>query len=95
MSAELKDFRGKITAETDAVLEAINRADGRDKSEIAREVLHQWAMSRIHEATILDKLLQAEGLRGIAGGVAGNRRESQGIAGNRRESQGAQGSKAA
>ena len=40
MSAELKDFRGKITSETDAVLEAINRADGRDKSEIAREVLH-------------------------------------------------------
>lgn len=85
MSAELKDFRGKITTETDAVLEAINRADGRDKSEIAREVLHQWAMSRIHEATILDRLLQAEGLKGIAGGVSGNRREDEGIAGSRRE----------
>lgn len=78
MSAELKDFRGKITTETDAVLEAINRADGRDKSEIAREVLHQWAMSRIHEATILDRLLQAEGLKGIAGGVSWKMRESQG-----------------
>lgn len=75
MSAELKDFRGKITAETDAVLEAVNRTDGRDRSEIAREVLHQWAMSRIHEATILDRLLKAEGLTGIDGGVSGNRRE--------------------
>lgn len=83
MSAELKDFRGKITIETDAVLEAINRAEGRDKSEIAREILHQWAMSRIHEATILDRLLQAEGLRGIVGGVSGNRREDEGVSGRK------------
>ncbi len=83
MSAELKDFRAKITAETDAVLEAINRSDGRDKSEIAREVLHEWAMSRIHEATILDRLLQAEGLKGIVGGVSGNRREDEGVAGRK------------
>lgn len=83
MSAELKDFRGKITTETDAVLEAINRTDGRDKSEIARQVLHEWAIGRIHEATILDRLLKAEGLTGIAGGIAGNRREDEGIPGKR------------
>ncbi len=83
MSAELKDFMGKITAETDAVLEAINRADGRDKSEIARQVLHEWAIGRIHEATILDRLLKAEGLTGIDGGVSGNRREDKGIAGKK------------
>lgn len=75
MSAELKDFRGKITAETDAVLEAINRVEGRDKSEIARQVLHEWAIARIHESTVLDRLLRAEGLRGIDAGIAGNRRE--------------------
>lgn len=83
MSAELKDFRGKITAETDAVLDAINRADGRDKSEIARCVLHEWAIGRIHEATILDRLLKAEGLSGITGGAAGNRREDKGIPGKK------------
>lgn len=85
MSAELKDFRGKITIETDAVLEAINRVEGRDKSEIARQVLHDWAMARIHESTVLDRLLKAEGLRGIDGGVSGSTGESQGIAGNCRE----------
>lgn len=83
MSAELKDFRGKITAETDAVLEAINRAEGRDKSEIVRGILHEWAVGRIHESTILDRLLKAEGLRGIGGGVGGNRREDEGVRGKR------------
>lgn len=63
MSAELKDFRGKITTETDAVLEAINRAEGRDKSEIAREVLHEWAVKKIHAATVIAKLLKGEGGR--------------------------------
>lgn len=34
MSIPLIDFRGKVTPETDAVLEAIQRSTGRDKSEI-------------------------------------------------------------
>ena len=78
MSAPLKDFRGKVTAETDAVLEALNRTTGKDKSEIAREVLHKWASDQIHAASVRHRLLQAEGLPGIADGIAGNRRESQG-----------------
>jgi len=76
MSAELKDFRGKITPETDAVLEAINRTTGRDKSEIAREVLHKWASEQIEVAMVLDRLMRAEGLPGIVSGVAGKIRES-------------------
>lgn len=39
MSEELKDLRTKVTRRTNAVLEALNRATGRDKSEIAREIL--------------------------------------------------------
>jgi hypothetical protein len=78
MSAILKDFRGKITAETDAVLEAHNRTSGRDKSEIVREILHKWASDQIHAASVMHNLLQAEGLPGIASGVRGNVRESQG-----------------
>ncbi|MBA3563089.1 MAG: hypothetical protein H0W33_03590 [Gammaproteobacteria bacterium] len=81
----LKDFRGKVTAETDAVLEAINRVTGRDRSEIAREVLHEWATEQIHVARVLDQRLRAEGLHAIgegtsgsAGGARGNPRESQG-----------------
>ena len=82
MSADLIDFRGKITAEIDAALEAVYRVSGRDRSEIARQVLAEWAAQRIHEAILLDQLLQREGLRGITGGVSGSQRESQGVAGS-------------
>jgi hypothetical protein len=82
VSAPLKDFRGKITPETDAVLEALNRTSGRDKSEIVREILHDWAVKKIDTASVMHRLLQAEGLPGIAEGIAGNRRESKGFAGS-------------
>ncbi len=81
MSIPLKDFRGKISLETDAVLEALNRTTGRDKSEIAREVLHRWASEQIHAASVMHSLLLSEGLSGITSGVSGNARESQGFAG--------------
>lgn len=78
MTAPLIDFRGKITAETDAVIEAESRATGRDRSEIVREWLHDRAVARIHEASLLDQLLRAKGEPGIGGGVAGNRGDSRG-----------------
>lgn len=69
MSEPLKDFRGKITAEADAALEALNRTTGRDKSEIAREVLHKWALDQIHTASVLHQLLEREGLAGESKGT--------------------------
>lgn len=70
MSIPLIDFRGKVTPETDAVLEAINRATGKDKSEIARDVLHKWAAAEIHASTVLHSILQREGIaRESAGGL--------------------------
>lgn len=78
MGVELKDYRGRITPETDCALEAIARATGRDRQEIAREVLHKWAVEQIHAATVMDKLLRAEGMAGIGGGIAGNVRDSEG-----------------
>lgn len=68
MSAELKDFRGKITSETDCVLEAMNRVSGRDRSEIVREILHRWALDRIHEHSVLTALLAREGITGESQG---------------------------
>lgn len=76
MSTELKDFRGKITVEADCVIEAEARTTGRDKAEIVREWLHDEALRRIRAATLLDRLLRAEGEPGIAEGGSGNRRES-------------------
>jgi len=78
MSADLKDFRGKITVETHCVLEAENRVSGEDKSVIARQVLHEWAIQKLRVAKVTDALLRSEGMPGIAEGIAGHRREGVG-----------------
>lgn len=62
MSIPLIDFRGKVTPETDAVLEAIHRSTGRDKSEIAREWMHRIALKEISAAIELQKILKREGI---------------------------------
>jgi hypothetical protein len=85
MSLPLVDFRGKITHETDAVLEALHQATGRDRSEIVRDVLADWADKKIHEASLIDQRLRREGLRGIAGGIAGHRGEDEGARGSERD----------
>lgn len=66
MSLELKDFRGKITAETDCVLEAMSRTSGRDRSEIVREILHKYALDKIEEHSLLTDLLAREGVTGVS-----------------------------
>ena len=71
MSIPLIDFRGKVTPETDAVLEAIQRSTGRDKSEIAREWMHRIALREIDAAIELQKILRREGLAGTDGGGTG------------------------
>lgn len=68
MSLELVDARIKITQETDCVLDSIHIATGKDRSEIAREVLHEWALRHIHESNLLHQRLKSKGL-------AGNERE--------------------
>ena len=69
MSLPLIDLRAKVTPEADAVLEAIQRATGKDKSEVVRDVLHKWAMNEIHAASVLQSILQREGLSGASGGA--------------------------
>ena len=71
MSIPLIDFRGKVTPETDAVLEAIQRSTGRDKSEIARDWMHKLAMKEIHASIELHKILRREGLTGADEGATG------------------------
>ena len=68
MSLPLIDFSGKITQETDAVLEAIQRSTGRDKSEIAREWMHRIALKEIDASIELHKILRREGLIGALEG---------------------------
>ena len=82
MSAELHDFRGKITTRTHCALEARSRATGKDRAEIVREILDSWAADECHAAMVLHRSLLAQGLPGIDAGAPGNRRESQGIEGS-------------
>ena len=71
MSAELKDFRGKLTPLAWCWLEAEHRATGKDQSEIVRDLVHAWASSKSVAAIEAQKLMEAEG-------IAGNPREQQG-----------------
>jgi hypothetical protein len=79
MAAPLKDFRGKVTAETDCVLDAVARTSGKDKAEIAREILHDWALMRIAEHSLLGPLLRAEGLAGEDGRIVGTSRRGRSV----------------
>lgn len=65
MSLDLKDLRAKITPEADAALEARAASTGKEKAEIVRELLHEWALSQIQMAKLLDRRLKAEGFSGI------------------------------
>lgn len=69
MADELRDLRVKITVHTDAVLDALAQVSGRDRNDVAREVLDNWAADRIHEATLIDRRLKAEGLLALGEGA--------------------------
>jgi len=72
MSAELRDFRGKITVEADIALESMALAFKRDKSDIAREVLHNWALRKIMEANVMARRMRTEGIVGNEEGSSGD-----------------------
>lgn len=78
MSADLKDFRGKITAETDVWLRMKQQRTGRDRADLVREILHRHVLHEIEDASVLVDQLQAEGLRATARGTSGNAGQSRG-----------------
>lgn len=65
MSLPLKEFRGKITVEADAVISTLAEREGQEKQEIVRDILHQWALEKINEARLIGQYLEREGLEGI------------------------------
>lgn len=60
MSDVLIDLRAKITLDTDRALDALADAMGTDKSDIARQVLHEWALKQIRFASSLIHELTSE-----------------------------------
>lgn len=61
MAVELIDFRTKITVETASVFDAISHATGKDRAEIAREVLAEGAAAELHKATVIVRVCSSEG----------------------------------
>lgn len=72
MAADLKDFRGKITAETDVWLRMKTKRTGRDRADLVREILHRHVLHEIEDASVLVGELEAEGLRAARRGASGN-----------------------
>ena len=66
MSAELRDFRGKITELAWIYLEAKHRVIGADQSELVRDILHEWAERQHRVAIEAQKLMASEGTSGNA-----------------------------
>jgi hypothetical protein len=75
MADELRDLRAKISVQTDAALDAHSRISGRDRSDIAREILHRWALEQVAIATLLDARLRAEGIDDAHEGASGRTRK--------------------
>jgi hypothetical protein len=72
--SELRDLRAKITVETDAVLDAISRVTGQDRSEIVRDWLHKLAKEQIDICTVMQSRLSAEGIAGTEPAVKTGKR---------------------
>lgn len=62
MSLDLVDFRGRITPETDCVLEAVSLLTGQDKQAVLRGVMDRWARAQIDGASVLQRKLAGKGL---------------------------------
>lgn len=70
MAVELFDLRAKVTPEAHCALAAHSRAHDIDKSELVRDILHEWALKQMHGASMLQSCLKAQGLTAAAEGIA-------------------------
>lgn len=67
--ADLRDLRAKVTSESDQMLEAVSRATGKDKSELVREIVHQWFVEKHREWQMIGRFFRGrEGSSGDAKG---------------------------
>lgn len=72
MSIPLVDLRIKITPEVAALLEVLHNSTGSDKSELARDVLHKWAVKEIRASMMLHAELKVKGILRDYEGKAGH-----------------------
>jgi len=63
MSLPLKDFRTAIPEAVDMWLDIERVATGKDKAEIARKILTDWAKGKAHAHKVAARRLAANGLQ--------------------------------
>lgn len=63
MAIPLKDFRLGISEQIDAALDAQAAAFGKDKAQVAREVLGEWARMKHREHMVYGRRLRANGMQ--------------------------------
>lgn len=61
-SRELRKLLSWITLEADVMIDAHAQATGRDRSEVARDVLHAWALEQLRISNIAQAGLRSEGI---------------------------------
>ena len=64
MALDLKDFRTKLPVETMALIKGFAEAFGKEESEIARDILNEWADKISHASRVAHKYLEVEGVTG-------------------------------
>lgn len=67
MSLELRDVRSKAFAEDDIALDSYATAHGIDKSELVRNIIHDWGRKQRHAAKLMQARLEREGFSGNLG----------------------------
>ncbi len=55
--ADLTDVRCKLTVDSNQMLEAHCRATGRDKSELIREIVHDWYEAEFRKYQMIHRLV--------------------------------------
>jgi hypothetical protein len=63
VAVPLKDFRMGITEQIDAALDAQAAAFGKDKAQVAREILGEWARLKHREHTLYGRRLASNGMQ--------------------------------
>jgi hypothetical protein len=66
MAVELTDLRTKISPLTAQVLAGLNMATGKERTQIVRDVLHEWASNQVHTARMVERLTRGEGFSGAS-----------------------------
>ena len=65
MSLDLRDLRVKLPVEVWAAIRARAEINGKEMSEVAREVLQAWFVQQRDEIILLNQILEREGLTGL------------------------------